>query len=57
MSCAMFNPDRLAARHSPRTLDIPKACDIAVGVRVAAGPGIPALDLSLHGEEAYNLES
>ena len=39
------------------TLVILKICDVLLGVRVAADHEIQGLDLSLHGEEAYNLES
>ena len=39
------------------TLVILKICDAVVGVRVSPEHEIEGLDLSLHGEEAYNLES
>jgi Amt family ammonium transporter len=39
------------------TLLILKICDMVVGLRVASEHEIQGLDLSLHGEEAYNLES
>jgi Amt family ammonium transporter len=39
------------------TLAILKICDIVVGVRVSPEDEVEGLDLSLHGEEAYNLES
>jgi ammonium transporter, Amt family len=39
------------------TLVILKVCDIVVGVRVSPEHEVEGLDLSLHGEEAYNLES
>jgi ammonium transporter, Amt family len=39
------------------TLLILKICDMVVGLRVAPEHEIQGLDLSLHGEEAYNLES
>jgi Amt family ammonium transporter len=39
------------------TLVILKICDAIVGLRVASEHEIQGLDLSLHGEEAYNLES
>jgi Amt family ammonium transporter len=39
------------------TLVILKICDAVLGLRVAADHEIQGLDLSLHGEEAYNLES
>jgi Amt family ammonium transporter len=39
------------------TLVILKICDIVVGVRVSPEHEVEGLDLSLHGEEAYNLES
>ena len=39
------------------TLIILKVCDVLLGVRVGAREEIDGLDLSLHGEEAYNLEA
>ena len=39
------------------TLVILKICDILVGVRVPESHEIDGLDITLHGEEAYNLES
>jgi Amt family ammonium transporter len=39
------------------TLVILKVCDMVVGLRVTADHETQGLDLSLHGEEAYNLES
>jgi len=39
------------------TLVILKICDAVMGVRVSPDHEISGLDLSLHGEEAYNLES
>ena len=39
------------------TLVILKICDVVVGVRVSPEHEVEGLDLSLHGEEAYNLES
>lgn len=39
------------------TLVILKICDAVVGLRVAADHEIQGLDLSLHGEEAYNLDA
>jgi len=39
------------------TLVILKICDVVVGVRVSPENEVDGLDLSLHGEEAYNLES
>ncbi|MGQ9634511.1 MAG: ammonium transporter [Bryobacteraceae bacterium] len=39
------------------TLVILKICDALIGVRVSPDHEISGLDLSLHGEEAYNLES
>ena len=39
------------------TLIILKICDMVVGLRVSAEHEEEGLDLSLHGEEAYNLES
>jgi Amt family ammonium transporter len=39
------------------TLVILKICDVIVGLRVAPEHEIQGIDLSLHGEEAYNLES
>jgi Amt family ammonium transporter len=39
------------------TLVILKICDVVVGVRVSPENEVEGLDLSLHGEEAYNLES
>jgi Amt family ammonium transporter len=39
------------------TLIILKICDVVLGLRVAPREEIDGLDLSLHGEEAYNLEA
>ncbi|MFB3778745.1 MAG: ammonium transporter [Bryobacteraceae bacterium] len=39
------------------TLVILKICDLVIGLRVVPEHEIQGLDLSLHGEEAYNLES
>jgi Amt family ammonium transporter len=39
------------------TLVILKICDLALGLRVPVEHEVQGLDLSLHGEEAYNLES
>lgn len=39
------------------TFVILKVCDMLVGVRVTETQEIDGLDVSLHGEEAYNLES
>ncbi len=39
------------------TLIILKICDMAFGLRVTSEEEITGLDLSMHGEEAYNLES
>ena len=39
------------------TLIILKICDATVGVRVSAADEIEGLDLSMHGEEGYNLET
>lgn len=39
------------------TLVILKICDALIGMRVSTDHEISGLDLSLHGEEAYNLES
>ncbi|MCL4781449.1 MAG: ammonium transporter [Bryobacterales bacterium] len=39
------------------TFVILKVCDALVGVRVAESHEIDGLDIALHGEEAYNLES
>jgi ammonium transporter, Amt family len=39
------------------TIIILKICDAVTGVRVAPEHEIEGLDLSLHGEEGYNLES
>jgi Amt family ammonium transporter len=39
------------------TFIILKICDVLIGVRVAAREEIDGLDLTLHGEEAYNLEA
>jgi ammonium transporter, Amt family len=39
------------------TLVILKICDVVVGVRVSPEHEVEGLDLSMHGEEAYNLES
>jgi Amt family ammonium transporter len=39
------------------TLLILKICDVALGVRVEREHEIQGLDLSMHGEEGYSLES
>jgi Amt family ammonium transporter len=39
------------------TLIILKICDLILGVRVAPDQEIEGLDVSMHGEEGYNLES
>ncbi len=39
------------------TLGILKVCDLVVGLRVSTEHEVEGLDLSQHGEEAYNLES
>jgi Amt family ammonium transporter len=39
------------------TLIILKICDVVIGVRVAKEQEIEGLDVSLHGEEGYLLES
>ncbi len=39
------------------TVIILKICDVLIGVRVAPEHETEGLDLSMHGEEAYNLES
>jgi len=39
------------------TLAILKICDMLIGVRLDAPDEIEGLDLSMHGEEAYNFES
>jgi Amt family ammonium transporter len=39
------------------TLIILKICDLALGLRVDAEQETQGLDLSMHGEEGYNLES
>ena len=39
------------------TLIILKICDVVLGVRVNIEHEIEGLDLSMHGEEAYNLEA
>jgi Amt family ammonium transporter len=39
------------------TLIILKLCDVIVGVRVSPEEELEGLDVSLHGEEGYNLES
>jgi ammonium transporter, Amt family len=39
------------------TLVILKICDLVVGLRVARDHEIQGLDVSMHGEEAYNFES
>jgi Amt family ammonium transporter len=39
------------------TLAILKLCDVLLGVRVADEHEVEGLDLSMHGEEAYNFES
>jgi Amt family ammonium transporter len=39
------------------TLVILKVCDVVVGLRVGQQEEMEGLDLSLHGEEAYNLEA
>jgi Amt family ammonium transporter len=38
------------------TLIILKVCDMVLGVRVDVEHETEGLDLSMHGEEAYNLE-
>jgi Amt family ammonium transporter len=39
------------------TLIILKICDIALGVRVTKDDEVTGLDLAMHGEEGYFLES
>jgi Amt family ammonium transporter len=39
------------------TLVILKICDLVVGVRVSPDQELEGLDVSLHGEEGYNLEA
>ena len=39
------------------TLVVLKICDAVTGVRVSTEHEIEGLDLSMHGEEAYNLEA
>jgi Amt family ammonium transporter len=39
------------------TLVILKICDLVLGLRVSVEHEVQGLDLSMHGEEAYNLES
>jgi Amt family ammonium transporter len=39
------------------TLIILKICDVVFGVRVSKDQETEGLDLSMHGEEGYNLES
>jgi Amt family ammonium transporter len=39
------------------TLVILKICDLVVGVRVLPDQELEGLDISLHGEEGYNLEA
>jgi Amt family ammonium transporter len=39
------------------TLVILKICDLAVGVRVSPDEELEGLDVSMHGEEGYNLEA
>ena len=39
------------------TLIILKICDVVFGVRVTKDQETEGLDLSMHGEEGYNLES
>jgi ammonium transporter, Amt family len=39
------------------TLIILKVVDLLVGVRVSAEQEIEGLDLSMHGEEGYNLDA
>jgi Amt family ammonium transporter len=39
------------------TLLILKICDLVTGVRASAEHEIEGLDLSMHGEEGYNLEA
>jgi Amt family ammonium transporter len=39
------------------TLIILKICDVLLGVRVSAEQELEGLDVSMHGEEGYNLES
>lgn len=46
-----------AALAAVATFVILKVCDMIVGVRVKESHEIDGLDITLHGEEAYNLES
>ena len=39
------------------TLVILKICDVVTGVRASTEHEIEGLDLSMHGEEGYNLEA
>jgi Amt family ammonium transporter len=39
------------------TLIILKICDVLLGVRVSAEDELEGLDISMHGEEGYNLET
>jgi len=39
------------------TLIVLKICDVVLGVRVSAEQELEGLDVSLHGEEGYNLEA
>ena len=39
------------------TLIILKICDVLIGVRVSGDQEREGLDISLHGEEGYNLEA
>ena len=39
------------------TLIILKVCDLTIGVRVTTEQEVEGLDLSMHGEEGYILES
>jgi Amt family ammonium transporter len=39
------------------TLVILKICDVLIGVRVTADQELEGLDVSMHGEEGYNLET
>jgi Amt family ammonium transporter len=39
------------------TLVILKICDVLIGVRVSEDQELEGLDVSMHGEEGYNLEA
>jgi Amt family ammonium transporter len=39
------------------TLIILKICDVVLGLRVSPEQEMEGLDVSMHGEEGYNLES